>query len=544
VVTGSADGTSGFALFDAVSGGNHIGSMTRQENGIDVASYDQISFKTGATSGISSGAERMRITSAGNVGIGTSSPGERLNVVGGGATSSTVNLTGGNGFDNATIASDYSLVFQVDANNNVGGREFNWRVGGKGYSDGTSLMLLNSAGNLGLGVTPSAWDSSGNAQFQKLTFAGNDYSLGSNYYQNLGAYRYASTDTAARLSFYNGQFQFLTAPSGTAGNAISFTQAMTLDASGNLGVGTTSPNGRLQVTDANRIFDSFGNLNVLTSDSATVGAGGAIGFGGNNATGGTSPYVFAKIQGIKEGATSTWNGALLFGTTAGSSAVTERMRITSAGNVGIGTSSPTFKLETMGEIKSSISDGDKTGITIGRVDTSRPKLEFNVGDNSARFKFEVNGANTSNERLGFFAGPIGSAATIEAMTLSGSGNVGIGTTSPAQKLDVAGSILASGNVTAYSDIRVKDNVESIEGAIGKLNQIRGVTYTRTDLDDKHRRFAGVIAQEIEQVLPEAVFDNGRVKAVDYNATIALLIEAVKEQQKRIDKLETLLNKGN
>ncbi len=69
VVTGSADGTSGFALFDAVSGGNHIGSMTRQGNGIDVASYDQISFKTGATSGISSGAERMRITSAGNVGI-------------------------------------------------------------------------------------------------------------------------------------------------------------------------------------------------------------------------------------------------------------------------------------------------------------------------------------------------------------------------------------------------------------------------------------------------------------------------------------------
>jgi hypothetical protein len=64
------------------------------------------------------------------------------------------------------------------------------------------------------------------------------------------------------------------------------------------------------------------------------------------------------------------------------------------------------------------------------------------------------------------------------------------------------------------------------------------------LDDKQRRFAGVIAQEIEQVLPEAVFDNGRVKAVDYNATIALLIEAVKEQQKRIDKLETLLNEGN
>jgi len=104
-------------------------------------------------------------------------------------------------------------------------------------------------------------------------------------------------------------------------------------------------------------------------------------------------------------------------------------------------------------------------------------------------------------------------------------------------LDSSGSLTAVGNVTAYSDIRVKDNVENITGAIGKLNQIRGVTYTRTDLDDKERKYAGVIAQEIEQVLPEAVFDNGKVKAVDYNATIALLIEAVKEQQGQINELK-------
>jgi hypothetical protein len=132
------------------------------------------------------------------------------------------------------------------------------------------------------------------------------------------------------------------------------------------------------------------------------------------------------------------------------------------------------------------------------------------------------------------------------MLVNGSTNVISFKTNGTEKvtIDSSGNVVATGNVTAYSDIRVKDNVENITGAIGKLNQIRGVTYTRIDLDDKERRFAGVIAQEIEQVLPEAVFDNGKVKAVDYNATIALLIEAVKEQQKRIDKLETLLNKGN
>jgi hypothetical protein len=100
-----------------------------------------------------------------------------------------------------------------------------------------------------------------------------------------------------------------------------------------------------------------------------------------------------------------------------------------------------------------------------------------------------------------------------------------------------GSITATGNVTAYSDIRIKANVETIPSALDKLDLIRGVTYTRTDLDDKEQRYAGVIAQEIEAVLPEAVRDLGNIKAVDYNATIALLIEAVKELSLKVKTLE-------
>jgi hypothetical protein len=163
---------------------------------------------------------------------------------------------------------------------------------------------------------------------------------------------------------------------------------------------------------------------------------------------------------------------------------------------------------------------------------------FNTGGSAISLRGSTTGYNDYG--MEFYAGGN------ERMRITSAGDVGIGVASPTVKLDVAGSILASGNVTAYSDIRVKDNVESIEGAIGKLNQIRGVTYTRTDLDDKQRRFAGVIAQEIEQVLPEAVFDNGKVKAVDYNATIALLIEAVKEQQGQINELKLTIEqlKGN
>lgn len=104
-------------------------------------------------------------------------------------------------------------------------------------------------------------------------------------------------------------------------------------------------------------------------------------------------------------------------------------------------------------------------------------------------------------------------------------------------LNVAGAIVAAGNITAYSDIRVKNNIAVISYAINKLDKISGITYTRNDLKDKERRYAGVIAQEIEEVLPEAVFGDENTKTVDYNATIALLIQAVKEQQVLINNLE-------
>jgi hypothetical protein len=104
-------------------------------------------------------------------------------------------------------------------------------------------------------------------------------------------------------------------------------------------------------------------------------------------------------------------------------------------------------------------------------------------------------------------------------------------------LNVAGAIVAAGNITAFSDRRVKSDIRIIENALDKISQINGVTFNRTDLKDKERRYAGVIAQEIEEVLPEAIFDsNGNLKSVDYNATIGLLIEAVKELQIQINML--------
>lgn len=90
------------------------------------------------------------------------------------------------------------------------------------------------------------------------------------------------------------------------------------------------------------------------------------------------------------------------------------------------------------------------------------------------------------------------------------------------------------DVTAYSDSRVKDNVQQIENAIEKVQSIRGVTFTRNDYDDKSKRHAGVIAQEVLDVLPEVVNkDESGMYSVAYGNMAALFIEAIKEQQQQI-----------
>lgn len=90
-------------------------------------------------------------------------------------------------------------------------------------------------------------------------------------------------------------------------------------------------------------------------------------------------------------------------------------------------------------------------------------------------------------------------------------------------LTVQGNIYATGDVTAFSDRRLKSNIETIEGALQKVLALRGVTYDR-----EGARRLGVIAQEVLEVVPEAVVDNGQHLAVAYGNLVGLLIEAVKE----------------
>lgn len=117
-----------------------------------------------------------------------------------------------------------------------------------------------------------------------------------------------------------------------------------------------------------------------------------------------------------------------------------------------------------------------------------------------------------------------------------SGNVLVGTTTNnGEKLYVAGSIRATGSITANSDVRLKKNIERIENALEKVEQISGYTYNTIYDEDRH---AGVIAQEIDKVLPEIVNKgNDGLMGVEYGNISALLIEAIKEQKVLIESLQ-------
>jgi len=318
---------------------------------------------------------------------------------------------------------------------------------------GNSNLINDASGNLGLGVTPNNWTGTGVKafQFQNGALSASN-SIGTllsfNAYFDSGfKYISSSVNTGAYLIEGN-QHNWYVAPSGTAGNAISFTQAMTLDASGRLGIGTSSPDvygfgasGRyltLQNTGG------FSLIQVISN--GTDGSG--INFG--NAT-------------IRRASIDAINGSHLEfytnGTNSGTS-VSPRMRITSGGNVLIGTTTdngsrfqvtgsnsgslPLLNLVASGTgtfqrgvrlLNSGMNVGDHIMMSVGQADGAR---------NMGQMYFQYNGSGSTSNRLSF-----GLHSVDDVLNILGTGNVLIGTTSDnGARLQVSGAATFSSSVTA------------------------------------------------------------------------------------------------
>ena len=103
---------------------------------------------------------------------------------------------------------------------------------------------------------------------------------------------------------------------------------------------------------------------------------------------------------------------------------------------------------------------------------------------------------------------------------------------------IGGNMAASGSVTSSSDARLKENVETISGALEKVQQLRGVSYNKINSDTKE---IGFIAQELEQAFPELVLTNtDGYKSVAYGNVTAVLLECIKELKQEIEDLKAKL----
>jgi hypothetical protein len=226
----------GIQIYETSTGFNNRLRIT-QDAGLATYDTTYTSSSTNAHVWKIAAFEYMRLDASGNLGIGTSSPAYKLVVSSNGASgiefgpafSGTANLIqsynrSGSAYVN-TVYDAASHIYQVS---------------------GTEHMRLDASGNLGLGVTPSAW-ASGYAALQMKSGGASLWSdgtqrffLSANVYYNGTNRIYQTTGVASEYIQNGGAHSWYTAPSGTAGNPISFTQAMTLDANGNLLVGTTS----------------------------------------------------------------------------------------------------------------------------------------------------------------------------------------------------------------------------------------------------------------------------------------------------------------
>lgn len=152
-----------------------------------------------------------------------------------------------------------------------------------------------------------------------------------------------------------------------------------------------------------------------------------------------------------------------------------------------------------------VSEGSNLYFTTARVTTP------------ARAALSGGAGISYNNSSGVITCTIDTPAEVGLANLSSNGN------------SLSGAFTATGNITAFSDERLKDNVETIEGALDKVSQMRGVMY-----DKDGERGTGVIAQEMQQVMPEVVHD-GEYLSVAYGNIVGVLIEAVKELKEELNK---------
>jgi hypothetical protein len=559
----------GFTSFFSRNDGGNNGVARFNRNASDGALIvfsrdgDQIGFIGAASSGLTFAAggttERMRITAAGNVGIGTTNPTFTLQVNGTGYFNSNVQFFPQDGFRFTSVSAVSAMRFgSAFTGESTAEWAYNRATGATSLSQGATGSALNermrisSAGNLGLGMSGPVARLNvaaggqvnapvlGNVTNYPAFFSNNDSSYG----LGIGS---SAVDGRVWLQAQRSD------------SAVSYNITLN-EAGGNVGIGTSNPSRRLTVsatgTDA--------RMNIVDSDTAFATATALTEYWGSDGRG--------AFTGLNGGVYSIFTdvGVPMNFLTAGS----ERMRIDASGNIGIGNSSPGYRLDiTAGDTIAGLGYGMRL-----RANATANGGSMQFTDNAVTAQWAIITANTSEFRLTADGRPLtfftGGA---ERARIDSSGNLLVGTTGTegpsrvsvvstasstacisyrntagagstyAYFLNAAnsaqiGSITNNGNTgTLYnimSDARLKHDIVDAPEASSLIDAMQ-VRSFKWNFDDSEQRY-GFVAQELVEIAPEAVSvpaDEDQMMGVDYSKLVPMLVKEIQSLRARVAQLE-------
>jgi hypothetical protein len=397
-------------------------------------------------------------------------------------------------------------------------------------------MVILTGGNVGIGTTSPSYIlqtkdmgvGSSNAYFGTgMVRIGGGADAGSNQVLSLAPGRFGMDNPGVS----NGRF--------------------VIEENGRVGIGIASPSSILH-TYTTTNADNAGHIQYENGNTGTGAAANAQLIGKSKY--GTLQLMVWENYGIRFGMRSTANGGAgdIYFTTGTDST----QMVIKGGNVGIGTTSPSSLLHVQGTARITgqfvQGSGDAratSGTTIALTNNTTFVANSDIGDGQ-RFLSIVNESTTTSvfSNICFRISPNSSTTMLDMKFVNnGSSNSTLywtfnsaGGFNDRLTLTSAGTLTAAGDVVAFSDARLKENIITIDNAVEKVTSMRGVFFNKKEDQTKSRK-VGVIAQEIQEILPEVVTASADgTLGVAYGNMVGVLIEAIKEQQQQIDELKYLL----